>query len=42
LALFERWSVDWVPRAENQRADELGRMMSQLALPEQIDRMHPR
>ncbi len=26
LALFESWRVDWVPRTENRRADELGRM----------------
>jgi ribonuclease HI len=26
LALFESWRVDWVPRRENRRADELGRM----------------
>jgi ribonuclease HI len=39
LALFERWSVDWVPRTENRRSDELGGMMMMLALP---DRMHRR
>jgi ribonuclease HI len=27
LALFESWRVEWVPRLENRRADELGRMM---------------
>ena len=42
LALFERWTVVWVPRAQNRRADELGRMMSQLALPGQIDRINQR
>ena len=26
LALFESWSVEWIPREENWRADELGRM----------------
>jgi ribonuclease HI len=25
LALFETWSVEWIPRKENRRADELGR-----------------
>ena len=26
LAQFESWSVEWIPRKENWRADELGRM----------------
>lgn len=26
LALFETWQVEWIPRKENKRADELGRM----------------
>lgn len=26
LALFETWHVEWIPRKENQRADELGRV----------------
>lgn len=25
LALFETWRVEWIPRKENRRADELGR-----------------
>lgn len=25
LARFEVWSVEWIPREENRRADELGR-----------------
>jgi ribonuclease HI len=25
LAFFESWSVEWIPRRENRRADELGR-----------------
>ena len=25
LAQFESWSVEWIPRKENRRADELGR-----------------
>jgi ribonuclease HI len=25
LALFETWHVEWIPRKENRRADELGR-----------------
>ena len=25
LALFESWRVEWIPRTENRRADELGR-----------------
>ena len=25
LALFESWRVEWIPRKENRRADELGR-----------------
>jgi len=25
LAQFESWSVEWIPRNENRRADELGR-----------------
>jgi ribonuclease HI len=25
LAEFESWSVEWIPRNENRRADELGR-----------------
>ena len=25
LALFETWRVEWIPRTENRRADELGR-----------------
>ena len=25
LAQFETWSVEWIPREENRRADELGR-----------------
>ena len=29
LALFESWRVEWVPRMENRRADELGRMTSE-------------
>jgi ribonuclease HI len=33
LGQFEHWSIQWIPRAENGRADELGRMMSHLALP---------
>jgi ribonuclease H / adenosylcobalamin/alpha-ribazole phosphatase len=27
LALFESWSVEWIPREENWRADALGRML---------------
>ena len=25
LVLFETWSVEWIPRKENRRADKLGR-----------------
>ena len=25
LSLFETWRVEWIPRTENRRADELGR-----------------
>jgi len=25
LSLFETWHVEWIPRTENRRADELGR-----------------
>jgi hypothetical protein len=25
LALFETWRVEWIPRKENRRTDELGR-----------------
>ena len=25
LAQFESWRVEWIPRKENRRADELGR-----------------
>lgn len=28
LALFETWRVEWIPRQENRRADELGRAQS--------------
>ena len=27
LAQFESWSVEWIPRKENRRADELGRAL---------------
>ena len=42
LALFESWRVDWVPRTENRRADELGRMTGQIALPGHVERIHQR
>ena len=34
LERFERWDVVWIERENNKRADELGRMMMLLALPD--------
>jgi ribonuclease HI len=42
LAQFEHWDVVWIRRAENKRADELGRMMMMLELPGQDRPSHPR